>query len=111
MRQPKAFHMKKARALVTPKLKNTLGNIHLESPLDVHASIDGLLKFRSIPLVNLSWETEKNELSAGPVTFKDCSFKGTFVNQIADTLPRTDEFSRVVLKTFSGQLERTPTGG
>ena len=98
----KSLPYEKGRALVTPKLKNTLGNIHLESPLDVHASIDGLLKFRSIPLVNLSWETEKNELSAGPVTFKDCSFKGTFVNQIADTLPRTDEFSRVVLKTFSG---------
>jgi len=56
-------------------------------------------------LININWQTEKNELSAGPISFKECSFTGTFVNQIADTLPRTDEFSRVVLQTFSGNLD------
>jgi len=63
------------------------------------------MKPRFIPLRNISWQTEKNELSAGPVTFKECSFKGTFVNQISDTLPRTDEFSRIVLQTFSGNID------
>ena len=95
----------KGVALLTPKLRNTLGNIQLKTPLDVHAVLDGLLKYRAIPLININWQTEKNELSAGPITFKECSFKGTFVNQIADTLPRTDEFSRVVLQTFSGNLD------
>ncbi|HEX5152966.1 MAG TPA: AsmA-like C-terminal region-containing protein [Parafilimonas sp.] len=95
----------KGVALLTPKLRNTLGNIQLKAPLDVHAVLDGLLKYRAIPAININWQTEKNELSAGSITFKDCSFTGTFVNQIADTLPRTDEFSRVVLQTFSGNLD------
>ncbi|HEY6976104.1 MAG TPA: AsmA-like C-terminal region-containing protein [Chitinophagaceae bacterium] len=92
-------------SLLTPKLRQTLGTLQLKAPLDVHASIDGLMKHRFIPLVNINWQTEKNELSAGPVTFKECSFKGAFVNQISDTLPRTDEFSRVVLQTFSGNID------
>src|SRR5207342_1471979 len=63
------------------------------------------MKYRSIPVVSIQWQTEKNEMSAGPVTFRECSFQGSFINQIADTLPRTDEFSRVVLKTFSGNWD------
>jgi hypothetical protein len=95
----------KGVALLTPKLRNTLSNIQLKGPLHVHAVLDGLLKYRAIPLININWQTEKNELTAGPISFKECSFTGTFVNQIADTLPRTDEFSRVVLQTFSGNLD------
>jgi len=101
----------KGLALLTPKLKKKLGNIQLKTPLDVHAFIAGLMKFRAIPAINIEWETGKNELSAGTVTFKECSFKGTFVNHISDTLPRTDEFSRVVLKTFSGNMDGLQLNG
>lgn len=95
----------KGLALLTPKLKNTLGIVQIKDPLNVHATIDGLMKFRAIPAINIQWKTQQNELTAGGVAFKDCSFEGTFTNQVSEMLPRTDEYSRVVLKTFSGNLD------
>ena len=51
----------KGVALLTPKLRRTLSNIQLKTPLEVHAVIDGLMKYRYIPLVNINLKTEKKK--------------------------------------------------
>lgn len=93
----------KALAGLTPKLRTMLSVIQITEPLAVHAVLDGPLLNGKIPIVTADWKTENNQLSSGPVTFDECSFTGSFTNNISDTLPHTDEFSVITMQTFSGK--------
>jgi hypothetical protein len=99
----KEANYEKAIAGLTPKLKTMLSVIQVTEPLAVHAVLDGPLLNGKIPIVTAIWNTQENQLTSGPVTFDECSFTGSFTNNISDTLPHTDEFSAITMQTFSGK--------
>ena len=98
----KNINYNNAITVLPPKLKKTLSSIQLKQPVFTHVIMNGTLRSGENCLINIECNTSKNEFTSSQVVFEDCSFHAKFTNQLADSLPRTDEFSKISFDDFSG---------
>jgi hypothetical protein len=82
-----------------------LKEVHLGKPIDAAARLEGSLGYRTIPKITASWQVKNNELVTPVATISDCSFTGTFTNEIKAGFPLTDNNSGIMLSSFSGNWE------
>ena len=99
---------KNAKALLTPVVAAKLNIIDIEKPLEVHANINGSMKFRDTPLVHITWVVKDNILVTPAGKVKDCSFTGLFYNLVDTAGGHTDDNSKVILYGFKGSYENIP---
>ena len=92
-----------AQNLLTTKLNKTLSIVKMTKPLSsVSANISGSLQGGE-PSININWvSSSKNNLVTPFADFTNCSFSGSFVNQLKKDTARCDENSRISIKGFSG---------
>jgi hypothetical protein len=93
-----------ARALVTTNLAKAVLMVSVEKPIDINATISGLLNSGD-PLVNINWVVKNNVLHNQFIDFKNCSFNGCYTNEVVKNLPKKDPNSKVVATNFSGTWE------
>lgn len=99
---------KNAQHLLPARVANKLAIIDLEKPLAVHANIDGHMKFRDTPVVNITWVVKNNVLITPAGKVKNCSFSGQFYNHVDTGAGHTDDNSVVVLNGLKGTYEDIP---
>ncbi|MCW3122139.1 MAG: hypothetical protein JWQ38_1631 [Flavipsychrobacter sp.] len=99
---------KNAKALLTSVIADKLNIIDIEKPLEVHANINGSMKFRDTPLVHVTWVVKDNILVTPAGKVKDCSFTGLFYNLVDTAGGHTDDNSKVILYGFKGSYEDIP---
>ncbi len=90
-----------ARSLVTPTIAKALLIASVEKPIDIDASIGGLLNSGD-PLVNIKWVVKNNVLHNGFIDFTNCSFGGYYTNEVVANLPKKDPNSKIVATNFIG---------
>ncbi|XZF14287.1 AsmA family protein [Chitinophagaceae bacterium MMS25-I14] len=67
---------------LSPNISCKLDSINLMQPIKVEAYIKGVMKFRDTPQIAVLWEVKNNVLQTPFDNFTDCSFKGSFFNNI-----------------------------
>lgn len=93
---------KKVVALLTTRIRNRLGGLGIEGPINAEARIQGELRYRAQPHVVVYCSTNNNEIITPIASFTDCSFTGMFTNRAVDSLPNSDENSVVLVNNFVG---------
>jgi hypothetical protein len=94
-----------AKLLLSAKIQKSLSVVKIGRPItEVHADISGPLKGTD-PLVNIKWKVEDNSIVSPFASFRDCSFEGSFTNELIVGLPRKDPNSRLQFHNFSGDFE------
>lgn len=94
-----------AKTLLTPMIQQSLSLVKIEKPVnEVVADISGPLNGGD-PLVNIKWKVDENNITAPFATFSDCSFDGSFTNELVVGLPRNDPNSRLQFHNFTGNFE------
>lgn len=94
-----------AKTLLSPKIQTSLSLVKVEKPVkEVVAVISGPLSGGD-PLVNIQWKAEGNNITSPFANFTDCSFDGSFTNELVAGLPRKDPNSQLQFHHFSGNFE------
>lgn len=91
-----------ARTLLTEKMSTALSIVKLGKPInEVSAVLSGPLNGGD-PLVKATYICKKNNVNSPFADFTDCSFNGTYTNEITPGLPRKDPNSRLWFHDFTG---------
>ncbi len=94
-----------ARSLLADSNSAALSVVKIEKPLDeVSAEISGPLN-RIDPLVTVKWKCNKNNIQSRFANFSNCSFNGTYTNELIAGQPRKDPNSRLHFTNFRGKWE------
>jgi hypothetical protein len=102
--QSKQIEYNFARSLVTPKIAKAVLTVSVEKPFDIEGSIGGSLNSGD-PLVNIKWVVKNNIVHNAFIDFTNCSFNGTYTNEVVKNLPKKDPNSKVVATNFMGTWE------
>ena len=97
-----------AKTLLTPTIASKLQIVDFKQPLDVEASIKGLMKFRDTPLVVVKWAVKNNTLITPAGAIADCYFRVVFQNEVKSGLGHNDGNSRITVYGFEGSWETVP---
>ena len=95
-----------ARNLLPDSNSRKLSVVRLEKPIDeVKAEISGTIK-GSNPLVIAKWKCNENNIQSRFGNFTNCSFNGTYTNELVVGLPRKNANSRLHFTNFKGDWEK-----
>jgi hypothetical protein len=92
-----------ALAILKPTTRQKINKIQLSKGLDAKLVIDGPTAYRSIPLVQVDFNTTDNDLTTPVVGFTNCTFNGKYLNNVDTALRKTDENSRVIIYSFQSK--------
>ncbi len=95
-----------ARTLVTEKISKALSVVSANNKLNVSVSVQGPLKGE--PLIHASWLTKNNDIKSPLIEFNDCSFAGSYTNEVVAGLPRKDPNSKIEIRKFTGKWQGLP---
>ncbi len=101
----------KLKRIFAQRTMSKLKDLDIKQPIDVEAMVEGSLGYRTIPRVTASWMVKQNKLVTPVAAFDDCSFNGTFSNEVVKGKLRTDENSSIVLTGFKGNWEGIQLAG
>lgn len=97
-----------AAAMLPASASQKLDSIGMSAPLNVLADIRGRMQFRDTPYVNVTWNTKGNTLTAKGIQLEECSFTGSYLNEVAPGMGHGDSNSRVGLYAFKAQFDSIP---
>lgn len=90
-----AINYKTAVSWLSPNIRKTLDSIDFKKPLAINIDVSGEMKYKSIPLVNVAYKTEKNTLVTAFGEFDDMTFHGAFHNEAVSGAGHGDDNSRI----------------
>jgi hypothetical protein len=99
---------RQAAGLLTTTVSKKLDSVDFAKPISLSADIAGRTVYRDTPLVVIKWDTKNNLLRTPQGNFEDCSFSGSFTNQVSDTLARNDENSAIRISGLNAKWEGIP---
>ncbi|WP_153799957.1 AsmA-like C-terminal region-containing protein [Foetidibacter luteolus] len=91
--------------IVTAAIRQKIGLVQLDKPLNVDGVIEGSLLPNREPFVNVSWNTKNNNVQTPVISFTKSSFSGNFMNEVNKDSARNDANSRVVIYDLDGDWE------
>lgn len=97
-----------AISMLPPSISGKLDSIQFAKPLDVAANLDGHMKYRDTPSVNVTWVTQDNILTAKNISLEQCSFSGSFLNEVQPGMGHNDANSRLSIYGLKGVYEKLP---
>lgn len=100
-----------AKEWVTPYVRNSLANIDLQHPISLYATIDGVVKYRNIPTIKVSWEVKNNILIAGGEEIHNCSFNGYYFEAAPKDSTIPGIISYIFVPQFYGAYMGIPING
>lgn len=94
-----------AKNLLPETKSQALAIVKLENPIDeVNAEISGPLSGGD-PLVNAAYTCKENNIQSKYGNFTNCSFSGSYTNEVKAGLPRKDPNSRLHFRNFTANWE------
>jgi hypothetical protein len=93
-----------AKTLLTQKTGKGISLVGVKGPVDVAASLNGSLKGGN-PLIVAKWSTQKNTITTPLISFDNCSFNGSYTNEVVAGQARNDENSSVAIHGFKGDWQ------
>nr|WP_255551821.1 AsmA-like C-terminal region-containing protein [Aridibaculum aurantiacum] len=96
-----------AKSLLSQAIGKALSVVNVKKPVDAQATIEGTLE-PGEPLVNVTWQTKKNDIESIFFNVANASFTGGYTNEVVKGLPRADPNSRIYINNFSGSWEGMP---
>ena len=97
-----------ARSLLPAKNSKALSVVKLEKPINkLSAEISGPLNGAN-PLVNAAWKCNKTNVESAFANFTNCSFDGSYTNEMIAGQPRLDPNSRLHFQNFTADFEGLP---
>ncbi|WP_207420883.1 AsmA-like C-terminal region-containing protein [Desertivirga brevis] len=98
----------KVLLLVTPQIANALKRYKIEKPFLAAASIRGKSKGADTPLVNVSWAVKNSRITLTGEPLENCTFTGSYSNEVIKGKPRLDPNSIIVLRNFVANWRGIP---
>ena len=95
-----------AASALLEKTQPLLASFKVSQPIGIKVDMYGDTKYCSIPNISLLWSTKDNEITTPLGMISNCSFSGTFINEVKKGLTRTDDNSRIEINQFKGKLNR-----
>lgn len=89
-----------ALAMLKSTTSEKIKKLDFSKGFDAQITIDGPLAYKTIPLVKVDFTTAGNDMGTPVINFNNCYFKGSFINQVNNKLPLTDDNSRVTIDSF-----------
>lgn len=102
------IYYKDAVSLVAPNISKKLKMVDFKKDISLDARIQGTMKYRDTPLVNVAWTIKRNVLLAKGNTIEDCSFKGTYSNEAVKGAGHNDRNSVIRLFSMKGSYSDIP---
>jgi hypothetical protein len=99
---------KKAIGLLTERSQKSFVAYDIKKPIDIDASLNGPMSYRSIPLAKITFVLKDADMETAAGAFSHCSFKGTFTNEIDSGKPRLNDNSMITLNDFSCIWQKIP---
>lgn len=99
---------KKAIGWVSENISSKLKPFDFEKPVSLIADLNGNIKYRDTPLVNVRWTIENNTLIAPVAQLKKVSFTGSFNNEVVRGGGHADANSRIQFENFKAEFEGIP---
>jgi hypothetical protein len=99
---------KRAASLLPDNIRKKLDSVDFAKPINVTADIIGRTVYRDTPLVVVKCSVKNNILRTPKGNFVNCSFSGSFTNQVSDTLHRNDENSAIRISGLKADWEGVP---
>jgi hypothetical protein len=97
-----------ATALLTPRLRQKLGEYDIDKPVSIHVQLDDGAADEREPLIRVSVNLEKGGVRTPTGSFSDVSFSGSFSNEWVRGQGHDDANSGLRFTGFSGQLGGIP---
>lgn len=82
-----------ATSLVSPSIAHHLDSFEFVKPVKLHAIIDGKMKYRDTPFVQVYWKAENNILLTGMGTLDNCYMEGYYTNELKPGMGHGDNNS------------------
>ncbi|HYC30043.1 MAG TPA: AsmA-like C-terminal region-containing protein, partial [Chitinophagaceae bacterium] len=99
---------KKATGLMPESIGKKLDSLDFAKPINVTADINGRTVYRDTPLIVVNCSVKDNNIKTPKGDFTNCSFSGSFINQVADSLSRNDENSAIRISGLKADWEGVP---
>jgi hypothetical protein len=100
---------RQAVSLLTPKLREKLGQYDIDKPIAVSVQLDAGAADQTEPQIQVHTSLENGTVLTPTGTFTNASFvHGSFTNEWVHGHPREDENSGMKFTGFSGSLENIP---
>jgi hypothetical protein len=116
-RSPAAFNIrlhtgsiayKTAVSWMSPNISRRLESYDFSKPLALNARISGVMKYRNIPLVNLTYRIEDNRFHTPWGDIDDISYNGSYTNEAVQGAGHGDDNSRIAMYALSGSWQHIP---
>lgn len=102
------IEFKKAVSLLSPNIASKLAAYNLKRPFFVQAILQGELKKRGSPKIDISWKVADNTLIVSGETISNCSFTGYLNNEVKAGQGRNDPNSVVGFENLKGTYAGIP---
>ncbi len=90
-----------AKKLLTEKTAKGISLVSVAGPVDASATLKGSLTGGN-PYIVAQWVTKANTLTTPLLSFNNCSFSGSYTNEVNPDSAHTDENSKVEIYQFRG---------
>jgi ribosomal protein L9 len=87
--------LQQAASFLSPSISKQLKRIDLKKPVDIQAELKGRMKYLDTPQVNVYYQIKKNTLVTALGVLQQCSFTGSFTNELVRGGGHGDANSRV----------------
>ena len=94
--------------LLPKRLQEKLGIYKIARPIAASIDISGKMKFGQEPLVKIAMGVKNNKVLTPMGDFNDCTFTGTFINELDSSKPRKDFNSAIEFQNLVGKWESLP---
>jgi hypothetical protein len=95
----------KASSLLTDRIQKALKPYSVLNPVELRVSLSGKTVYRSEPLVIVNMNVRNAKVITPQGIFEDCSFDGTFTNEMVRGKDRDDLNSYLLFEKFTGRWE------
>ncbi len=108
--QSGGIRYKTAVSWLSPNIRKTLDSLDFERPLAIDAEVRGVMQYKSIPYVNVAYQTKDNTLTTPLGDFAGISFSGAFCNEAVPGAGHGDDNSRISMYGLHATWNEIPFG-
>ncbi|RAJ05532.1 AsmA-like protein [Chitinophaga skermanii] len=102
------LRFEEAMSIVSPSISKKLDSLSFKKPLDIKAQLVGIMHYPDTPLINIQYQTQNNEIEVKGNTLTNCSFTGTFNNDLQHGKGHNDENTQLQIHGFKADYATIP---
>ncbi len=103
-----AIAYRKAVSWMSPNISKRLDSFDFSKPIALDARISGVMKYRNIPRVQLTYKVKDNRFLTPFGYIDDISYSGTFTNEAVAFAGHGDDNSRIAMYDLRGTWQNIP---